>query len=47
MDFYRMQQGKPTNAEDTNDGKSITEEQGRTPSTEQKDTNGHQVEDKE
>lgn len=41
-----MQQGKPTNVEETNDGKSVTQGQGPT-STEQKETNGHQVEDKE
>ncbi|XP_060675463.1 uncharacterized protein LOC107413626 isoform X2 [Ziziphus jujuba] len=39
--------GKPTNVEETNGGKSITQEQGPTPSTEQKDTNGHEIENKE
>ncbi|KAF3433818.1 hypothetical protein FNV43_RR24921 [Rhamnella rubrinervis] len=38
--------GKPINVEETNDGKSTTQGVGPT-STDQKDTNGHQVEDKE
>ena len=40
-----MQQGKPANNEEPNDGKSISE--GQSPTAEVKETNGLQVEDKE
>lgn len=44
--YLTNQQANPTNVKETNDGKS-TNPEGQDLSTDQKDTNGHQVQDKE
>ncbi|EXB88495.1 hypothetical protein L484_017247 [Morus notabilis] len=40
-----VEEVKPINVEETNDGK-LTNQEEQDPNTEQKETNGHQVQDK-